>query len=95
MKGAAPNSAAAVKSADYYPVFPTTGYMLIGAAVAPVLYPNRRSLLPWLGEYNWYAPFSFWGRHALWVYVLHQVVLAVIFAIISALFVTPGDFVII
>ena len=69
--------------------------MLIGAAIAPVLYPKRRSLLPWLGEYNWYAPFSFWGRHALWVYVLHQVVLAVIFAIISALFVTPGDFVII
>lgn len=95
MKGAVPNSADVVVSTDYYPVFPTTGYMLIGAAIAPVLYPKRRSLLPWLGECNWYAPFSFWGRHALWVYVLHQVVLAVIFAIISALFVTPGDFVII
>lgn len=84
-----------VESADYYPIFPTAGYMLIGAAIAPVLYPKRRSLLPRLGEYDWYKPFSFWGRIALWVYVLHQVVLAVLFAIISFLFVTPGDFVIV
>ena len=85
----------AVHSSDYYPVFPTAGYMLIGAAMAPLLYPKRRSLLPWLGKYDWHKPFDFWGRIALWVYVLHQVVLAVIFAIISFLFVTPGDFVII
>ena len=95
MKGAVPDSAAEVVSADYYPVFPTAGYMLVGAAAAPALYPKRRSLLPWLGKYDWYKPFSFWGKIALWVYVLHQVVLAVIFAIVSFIFVTPGDFVII
>lgn len=82
-------------SADYYPIFPSVGYMLIGAGVAPILYPKKRSLLPWLGEYNWHAPFDFWGRIAIWVYVLHQVVIAVILAAISWLFITPGDFVII
>ena len=82
-------------SADYYPIFPSVGYMLIGAGVAPLLYPEKRSLLPWLGEYNWHAPFDFWGRIAIWVYVLHQVVIAVILAAISWLFITPGDFVII
>lgn len=82
-------------SADYYPIFPSVGYMLIGAGVAPLLYPKKRSLLPWLGEYNWHAPFDLWGRIAIWVYVLHQVVIAVILAAISWLFITPGDFVII
>ena len=82
-------------SADYYPVFPSVGYMLIGAGIAPLLYPKKRSLLPWLGEYNWHAPFDFWGRIAIWVYVLHQVVIAVILAAVSWLFITPGNFVII
>lgn len=82
-------------SADYYPIFPSVGYMLIGAGVAPMLYPKKRSLLPWLGEYDWHAPFDFWGRIAIWVYVLHQVVIAVILAAVSWLFITPGDFVII
>lgn len=82
-------------SADYYPIFPSVGYMLIGAGVAPLLYPKKRSLVPWLGEYNWHAPFDFWGRIAIWVYVLHQVAIAVILAAISWLFITPGDFVII
>lgn len=82
-------------SADYYPIFPSVGYMLVGAGVAPLLYPKKRSLLPWLGEYNWHAPFDFWGRIAIWVYVLHQVVIAVILAAVSWLFITPGNFVII
>ncbi len=82
-------------SADYYPIFPSVGYMLIGAGVAPLLYGKKRSLMPWLGEYNWHAPFDFWGRIAIWVYVLHQVVIAVILAALSWLFITPGDFVII
>ena len=82
-------------SADYYPVFPTAGYMLLGAAIAPVLYPKKRSLLPRLGEYDWHRPFDFWGRIAIWVYVLHQVVIMVIFALISFIFITPGDFIVI
>lgn len=82
-------------SADYQPIFPTVGYMLIGAAFAPVLYPNKRSLLPLLGKYDWYKPFSFWGKIALIVYVLHQVLIAAILALVSFLFITPGNLIII
>ena len=82
-------------SADYYPIFPTTGYMLIGAALAVFLYPKKKSLLPWLGKYDWYKPFSFWGKIAIWVYALHQVVVVVLLALISFIFITPGNFVVI
>lgn len=82
-------------SADYFPVFPTTGYMLVGAGIGPFLYGRKKSLLPWLGEYNWHAPFDFFGKIALWVYVLHQVVIAVLLAIVSFIFITPGNFIII
>lgn len=80
-------------SADYYPVFPYVGYMLLGASVAPLIYPNRKSLIPILGKYNWYYPFSFWGKIALWVYIFHQVVITAIFSLISYFFITPGDLV--
>ncbi|MDE6550874.1 MAG: DUF1624 domain-containing protein [Clostridia bacterium] len=82
-------------SADYYPIFPSVGYMLIGSFVGFTLYSKRRSLLPRLGKYGWHAPIDIWGRLALYVYILHQVVIAVILALISYLFLTPGDFVII
>lgn len=82
-------------SGDYYPIFPTTGYMLVGSALGVLLYPKKKSLLPWLGKYDWYKPFAFWGKIALWVYALHQVVVVVILAIISFIFITPGSFVVI
>ncbi len=82
-------------SMDYQPVFPLVGYMLIGSSVAHVLYPNKKTLLPHLGKYDWYTPINFWGKIALPVYVLHQVVIGAILALISFLFITKGDFVII
>ena len=82
-------------SGDYYPIFPTTGYMLVGAGIGILLYPKKKSLLPHLGKYDWYKPFSFWGRIAIWVYALHQVVVVVLLALISFIFITPGDFVVI
>ena len=82
-------------SADYYPIFPTTGYMLIGATLGVLLYSKKKSLLPHLGKYDWYKPFAFWGKIAIWVYALHQVVVVVLLAIISFIFITPGDFVVI
>ena len=86
---------AGVYSADYYPIFPSVGYVLIGSFFGYVLYNKRRSLLPRLGKYSWHAPFDFWGRIALWVYVFHQVVVAAVLAIVSVMFFTPGDLVII
>ena len=82
-------------SGDYYPIVPTTGYMLVGAALGILLYPKKKSLLPLLGKYDWYKPFAFWGKIAIWVYALHQVVVVVLLAIISFIFITPGNFVVI
>ena len=83
------------RSGDYYPIFPTVGYMLVGSALGVLLYPKKKSLLPLIGKYDWYKPFSFWGKIAIWVYALHQVVVVVILAIISFIFITPGNFVVI
>ncbi|MDE5990120.1 MAG: DUF1624 domain-containing protein [Clostridia bacterium] len=78
-------------SADYYPIFPTTGYMLIGSALELFLYPKKKSLLPWLGKYDWHKPFSFWGKIAIWVYALHQVAVVVALAFVSFFFMSPKD----
>ena len=84
-----------IPSADYQPIFPYVAWMLIGAAIGPMLYRNKKSLLPHLGKYDWYEPVNFWGRCAMWVYVAHQVVIALILGLISYIFLTPGNFVII
>ena len=86
---------AGVGSADYYPIFPSVGYVLIGSFFGYLLYNKRRSLFPRLGKYSWHAPFDFWGRIALWVYVFHQVAVAAVLALLSVLIFTPGNFVII
>lgn len=80
-------------SADYFPIFPNAGVMLIGASVGAVLYRNKKSLLPCLDKYGWYKPISFWGRIALWVYVFHQLIVASILALVS--YIILGDFIII
>jgi len=84
-----------IPSADYQPIFPYVAWMLIGAALGPIIYMNKKSLLPHLGKYDWYEPVNFWGRCAMWVYVAHQIVIGLILGLISVIFLTPGDFVII
>lgn len=80
-------------SADYFTIFPYTGYMLIGAAAGVFIYPRGKSLLPVLDKFNWHMPISFWGRIALWVYVFHQIAVMVLLCLISYLFITPGNFI--
>ena len=84
-----------IPSADYQPIFPYVAWMLIGAAMGPIIYMNKKSLLPHLGKYDWYEPINFWGKYAMWVYIAHQLVIGAILAIISYLFLTPGNLVII
>ena len=61
-----------IPSADYQPIFPYVAWMLIGAAFGPMIYKNKKSLLPHLGKYDWYEPVNFWGKHAMVVYIVHQ-----------------------
>ncbi|MDE5548631.1 MAG: hypothetical protein K2J13_00100, partial [Clostridia bacterium] len=63
---------------------------LIGSALALFLYPKKKSLVPWLGKYDWHKPFSFWGKIAIWVYALHQVAVVVVLSLISFCFMSPS-----
>jgi len=76
---------------DLFTLVPYLSFFFAGVFLQPILYPRRRSLLPKLNR-GWQKPISFVGRHALIVYVIHVVLLAVILAAISYLFITPGSF---
>ena len=64
-------------SSDYYPLLPNFGYFLVGAALGKTLYKNKASLLP---NVNDQTPiirfFSFFGKHSLPIYMIHQPILA-------------------
>ena len=76
---------------DLFPLIPYSAYFFAGVALAPILYGNRKSLLPML-DGKWNKPLCFIGRHALIVYIVHLLALAGILALISFIFITPGDF---
>lgn len=79
---------------DYFPLIPYLGMFMIGAAIGPVIYKSRKSLLPFLDKYDWYRPVNFLGRHTLEIVVLHQPIITFFLGLISYLFVTKGNFVI-
>ena len=81
------------QSADYFPMLPNLGYVLLGASVGGFVYGEKKSVLPILDKYGWYKPISFWGNKALIVYILHQPIIIGLLSIISYLFITPGDFI--
>lgn len=76
---------------DLFTMIPYTAFFFGGVCIAPILYGKRRSLLPKL-DGKWSAPIRFAGRHALIIYVLHVALMALILAVISYLFITPGEF---
>ena len=67
--------------------------VLWGAALVPLLYPTKRTLLPRLDR-AWHRPVCFVGRHTLAVVVVHQPAIILLLALISGWFVTPGNYVI-
>lgn len=71
---------------DCFGLVPCTGVVFIGAFIGKTLYKDRKTKVPKL-KGKWVRPFTFVGTHALWVYLLHQV-LAVI--IIFLLYVIAG-----
>lgn len=66
----------AVYGSDCYGILPYTGFFLLGAAFGEAVYAQKRSLLPRL-DGRWNKAFSFVGRHTIWVYLAHQVVVFV------------------
>ena len=89
------NPATFYNRADFSPgdicnLIPYAACFFAGTALGPVLYPRRYSLLPFL-DGKWTLPLGFLGRYAIFVYILHAVVLTVVLALVSVLFVTPGS----
>lgn len=75
----------AVSPGDLFTLIPWSAFFFAGTFLQPILYPKKRSLLPFL-DHGWQRPMSFIGRHALLIYVLHIVIIALLLMVISQIF---------
>ena len=62
-------------SGDYFPLLPYLGFFLLGAVLGRVLYREKKSLMPNLGNFWLFRALQWCGRHSLILYLLHQPVL--------------------
>lgn len=62
---------------DYFPLFPYLGVLFLGVFFGMTVYKNRTSVLPKL-DGKWNKPVCFIGRHALVIYLAHQIIIPVI-----------------
>ena len=64
-------------SSDYFPLLPNLGFFLLGALLGRTVYRQKQSLLPRVNDRNpIIRGLCFCGRQSLWIYLLHQPVLA-------------------
>ena len=71
-------------SSDYFPLLPNLGFFLLGAELGRMLYRDKQSRLPeaW-GDLPPVRLLRAMGRRSLWIYLLHQPVLAGVTMIIK------------
>lgn len=67
---------------DFIPFFPWGIVFFAAAALSPVLYPDKKTLMPAL-DGKWSAPLQVVGRHTLIIYLAHQVIFVALLAVIS------------
>lgn len=72
------------ESSDYFPLLPNMGFFLVGAWIGRQVYKDKQTRFPGVNE-KYYRPLCALGRSSLWVYLLHQPVLAGIAMLIAAL----------
>ena len=72
-------------TADYFPLFPWFGVVLIGMFFGFWLYPNYKSKinLPDLSRFKIIQIFSFLGKHSLIIYLIHQPILILILGLMG------------
>lgn len=70
--------------ADYFPLFPFISFFFFGAGLSQILYPNKKSLLPWL-DGNWNKVFTIPGRYSLIVYLSGQIIIIAVCSLLSAI----------
>ena len=64
-------------SSDYFPLLPYLGFFLAGTLLGRLLYREKKTLLPGVNPGNpILRALGFCSRHSLWIYMLHQPVLA-------------------
>ncbi len=64
-------------SSDYFPLLPNLGYFLLGSALGKWLYSSRQTRYPKVNANTFVIRFfSFFGKHSLLFYLLHQPVFA-------------------
>jgi len=69
---------------DYFSPLLVTTAVFGGAAVGKTVYKKKKSLLPSWFKGTWGKPICFLGRHTLIIYVVHQVVAALVLIIIMS-----------
>ena len=67
--------------ADWMPLFPFIFFFFMGGLFSYFIYKDRKSIIPHKG--NWERPFCFMGRHSLWIYLGHQVVMLPVFLLLN------------
>lgn len=67
---------------DYFALFPYFGVLLLGAFFGMSVYKSKRSALPKL-DGKWNKPICFIGRHALVIYIAHQIIMPVFIVIMA------------
>lgn len=73
-----------VYGADHFGIIPCTGVVFVGAFLGELLYKKRQTLFPKLDK-AWHKPFTYVGRHALLIYLFHQVVSIVVIVLMFLL----------
>ncbi|MBO5247873.1 MAG: DUF1624 domain-containing protein [Clostridia bacterium] len=71
--------------ADWFPLFPCAGVVCVGYFLGKTLYARRQSLLPALRGKA--CGLCVVGRYSLWIYLLHQPVLAGLLCLFTMIFV--------
>lgn len=65
------------ESSDYFPLLPNLGFFLLGAVLGRTIYGKKQTLLPRISDRNPIVrALCFFGKQSLWIYLLHQPVLA-------------------
>lgn len=72
-----------IKMGDHLPLFPYIVFFFMGAIVSLYLYKEKKSIFKKRFEFE--RPICFVGRHALWFYLLHQVIIFPLFWILDAI----------